>query len=63
MTAAMIDVPRPLPMPVNEPVLGYHPGSRERAELRSAASALPRLNERLALAQLDRRAVRELLEP
>ena len=26
---------------------------RERAELRSAASALPRLNERLALAQLD----------
>ena len=36
----MIDVPRPLPMPVNEPVLSYAPGAPERAELAATLSRM-----------------------
>ncbi len=36
----MLDLPRPLPAPVNEPNLSYAPGTPERAELKSALGAM-----------------------
>ena len=32
----MLDLPAPLPLPVNEPILSYAPGAPERAKLKSA---------------------------
>ncbi len=36
----MLDIPHALPLPENEPVLSYAPGSKERAELRAALGAI-----------------------
>ena len=36
----MLDVAQPLPLPQNEPVLSYAPGSPERAALKSALKSL-----------------------
>jgi 1-pyrroline-5-carboxylate dehydrogenase len=38
--SAMLDLPRPLPAPVNEPVLDYAPGSPERAALKQRLSEM-----------------------
>jgi 1-pyrroline-5-carboxylate dehydrogenase len=40
MLPHMLDLPAPLPLPVNEPVLPYAPGSPERAKLKSALAAM-----------------------
>jgi 1-pyrroline-5-carboxylate dehydrogenase len=36
----MLDLPAPLPLPVNEPILSYAPGSPERAKLKSTLAAM-----------------------
>jgi len=36
----MLDLPAPLPLPVNEPILPYAPGSPERAKLKSALATM-----------------------
>jgi 1-pyrroline-5-carboxylate dehydrogenase len=36
----MLDVPVPMPLPVNEPVLSYAPGTPERAKLKEALAAM-----------------------
>jgi len=36
----MLDLPTPHPIPANEPILGYAPGSPERARLKEALSAM-----------------------
>jgi len=38
--AAMLDVPTPMPLPANEPVHSYAPGSPERAKLKEALAAM-----------------------
>jgi 1-pyrroline-5-carboxylate dehydrogenase len=40
MLPHMLDLPAPLPLPVNEPILSYAPGSPERAKLKSALAAM-----------------------
>jgi 1-pyrroline-5-carboxylate dehydrogenase len=36
----MLDLPLPMPMPTNEPILSYAPGSPERAKLKDALAAM-----------------------
>src|SRR5262245_53493895 len=36
----MLDLPAPLPLPSNEPVLSYAPGSKERAVLKDALAKM-----------------------
>jgi 1-pyrroline-5-carboxylate dehydrogenase len=36
----MLDIPTPMPLPANEPVLSYAPGSPERAKLKSSLATL-----------------------
>ncbi|MBI2394178.1 MAG: L-glutamate gamma-semialdehyde dehydrogenase [Deltaproteobacteria bacterium] len=36
----MLDVPHPLPVPANEPILSYAPGSPEKAQLKAALRAM-----------------------
>jgi 1-pyrroline-5-carboxylate dehydrogenase len=36
----MLDVPTPMPLPANEPVLSYAPGSTERAKLKEALASM-----------------------
>ena len=36
----MLDLPAPLPLPVNEPILSYAPGSAERATLKAALATM-----------------------
>src|SRR5262245_21979793 len=38
--APMLDVPTPMPLPANEPVHSYAPGSPERATLKEALGAM-----------------------
>ena len=40
--AAMLDLPTPSPLPVNEPIFSYAPGSPERAALKSSLSTMSR---------------------
>src|SRR6185369_9343648 len=40
--AAMFDLPTPKPLPANEPVLSYAPGSPERAALKDALKQMAR---------------------
>ncbi len=37
---AMLDIPHPLPLPANEPVLSYAPGAPERARLKEALAQM-----------------------
>src|SRR5687768_1872302 len=36
----MLDLPTPLPLPINEPILSYAPGSPERATLKAALATM-----------------------
>jgi 1-pyrroline-5-carboxylate dehydrogenase len=38
--AAMLDIPRPMPAPANEPMLDYAPGSKEREALKSRLASM-----------------------
>src|SRR4051794_4944704 len=40
LSHTMLDIPFPLPVPPNEPILSYAPGSPERAELKSKLAEL-----------------------
>ena len=40
LPAAMLDIPTPMPLPPNEPILSYAPGTPERAKLKEALAKM-----------------------